>query len=202
MKLDAELEKRLESEVMPLLEKGRQGFDVLHTYEAVAFMEQLIETEGGSERILKTAMYLHDTGYSGLMPKEYGVQDLKAVKEQHMANSERNARSILTGLGFLPQEIEKVAYLVRYHDDDEELDENWTQELQLVFEADSLAQLSVPPNFKGNDYPKAFASYEQSRASRFRTKKGNQLLGPLLENARQRMIKNQVSKRGCRGYLL
>jgi HD superfamily phosphodiesterase len=60
MKLDKETEGKLKAEALKYLEKGKPGWDIPHTLASVYWMKRLIEKEGGDERILVTAMYLHD----------------------------------------------------------------------------------------------------------------------------------------------
>ncbi len=187
MNLDAKLEEALKSRAIAYLEKGRPDeFDVTHTMKAVEFMKELIEAEGGDERILVTAIYLHDIGYPGLIKDGYSFDEVIDSKQAHMVKGAAEAEVVLTELGYSPSEIEQIVYLISNHDRMEEIDKSSEPGLQLVFEADSLGQLSVPPTFKGKDYVKAIADFEEKRKPRFKTARGKRLLEPLLENARHR----------------
>jgi len=187
MNLDARVEEAVKSKAMQCLQNGRPGFDIPHTLAAVYFMRELIKAEGGDERILVTAIYLHDIGYSGQIKNGYSYDEVIENKLIHVERGVAEAEVILTDLGYSPSEIEEIVYLIKNHDDFTELDKNEKKAFQLVFEADSLGQLDTPPTFKGKQYAEAFANFEEKRVPRFKTARGKQLLEPLLENARQRL---------------
>lgn len=66
MKLDKGKEEEIKAIAIRHLKEGKPEWDVPHTLASVDWMRKLIEREGGNEKVLVTAMYLHDIGYPKL----------------------------------------------------------------------------------------------------------------------------------------
>ena len=182
MKLDKETEEKIKSEAIKHLEKGKAGWDVPHTLSSVYYMRKLIENEGGDEKILVTAMYLHDIGYPE-MDGGYGFDKVMGTKAQHAIIGAEEAEKILkkTG-GFSEEEIKEIVYLVKKHDDLHDIN---SKNRQLVMEADSLAQIDwerCKPTFDKENTLKYFNEhFKPQRMSRFKTETGKKHLKILLE---------------------
>ena len=182
MKLDKETEEKLKAEAIKHLEKGKAGWDLPHTLACVYWMRKLIEKEGGNERILVTAMYLHDIGYPE-MGVDRGYEDMLRGKKVHEKIGARESEKILRKIGFSEDEIKKIVYLVRYHDSFEKLD---THDKQLIVEADSLAAIDwerVTPTFSREDSIRYLKYFKTKRAKDFKTETGKKFLKDLLEKA-------------------
>ena len=153
MNFNPKLEEKLKSAVLKYLKRGRPDYDIPHTLACVYWMKKLLKHETGNQKILVTAIYLHDIGYVNKLKKGYGHQDNKLVKQNHMVHGEKIAKAILAEIGgYDKKEIKKIAHLVRIHD---ELNKINTLEDQLVFEADSLSLIDVErakPNFDRKNY--------------------------------------------------
>jgi HD superfamily phosphodiesterase len=179
MKLDPELEEKLKAKAFKFLEKGTPGWDVPHTIASVYWMRRLIENEGGNEKILVTAMYLHDIGYYKLIKKEDGFDDIWSTKSTHMINGAKESEKILKELEYSKDEIKEIVHLVFVHD---KLDQLSTHNEILVMEADSLAQIDtarVKPTFDKENRLKFLKNFEKKRIPRFKTKTGKEFLNKL-----------------------
>ena len=184
MKLEKELEEKVKAEAIRHLERGKPGWDTPHTLASVYWMRQLIKGEGGDERILVTAIYLHDIGYSPKFKKDYTYEEVKADKHKHMVVGAREAEKILRKLHYSSEEIKEIVHLVGMHD---KLDEVKTSNDILVMEADSLAQIDrkrVKPTFNREDYIEYIKDFEKERAPRFKTETGKKHLKLLLMKAK------------------
>ena len=62
-KLKKEIENLLRERVVKILEKDKSKWTTQHTLRVVYWVKKLIKEEGGNERILVPAAYLHDIGY-------------------------------------------------------------------------------------------------------------------------------------------
>jgi putative nucleotidyltransferase with HDIG domain len=182
MKLNKETEEKLKAEVLKHLEKGKESWDIPHTLACVYWMRKLIEKEGGDERILVTAMYLHDIGYPE-MKGDYGYDEVMGnEKNKHAEIGAEESEKILRELDFSEDEIKEIVYLVRKHDDLDDID---SKNRQLVMEADSLAQIDwerVTPSFSKEDSLRYLNEhFKPKRIPRFKTETGKKFLKELLE---------------------
>jgi HD superfamily phosphodiesterase len=184
MKLAKELEERLKIEALKYLKKGRKDLDVPHTLNSVEWMRKLIEKEGGDEKILVTAMYLHDTGYPVVNDlNKDRLERIKKLKKVHAVEGARIAEEILKRLGsYSAAEIKEIIFLVRHHDDLNIKSRNH----QLVFEADNLSKIDVKaltPTLDESIYPLFIKHYKEYRAPLFKTNTGREYLKRLLPKA-------------------
>jgi putative nucleotidyltransferase with HDIG domain len=179
MKFSGREEERLKEQVFSILEKGRADWDVPHTQAVVYWIKKLIEKEGGEERILIPAAYLHDIGYSKLKNlTDYA--SIKQVKEHHMEIGAEIAEDILEGFDFTEAEKDEIIHLILVHDN---LDQLSTHNEIILMEADSLAQIDlerVHSTFNSDDKRKYLMNFENKRASKFRTKTGKEQLSNML----------------------
>lgn len=185
MKLDKALENKIKKVSLFYMEKGRPGWNVPHLYAAVFYMKKLIKLEGGDERILLSAIYLHDIGYAGLLNKGYTFRDNDKVKKDHMIKGAKMSKKILNDFKvFSKDEIKEICRLVKYHDNLKKINDFNSQ---MVFEADSLAQLDkkkVKPTFNKKDYRIWINKFNKKRAKMFKTKTGKYYLRKLLPIAK------------------
>ena len=186
MDLDSSIENNIKNIVISYYEKGRSDWDIPHVLASVHWMKELLKKEQGNPRILIPAVYLHDIGYSDLFSiQNPSPEDIKRVKEQHMARGAEIAGKILSSLNeFSDEEIKRIKHLIAMHDDLENINE---PDEQLLFEADSLGQIDrdrVKPTFSREDAIKTLERFEKNRASRFKTNSGRKYLLVLLRKAR------------------
>lgn len=189
MKLDGKHEDKIKTEALLLLEQGKQGWDAPHTLAAVDWMRKLIAKEGGNEKILVTAMYLHDIGYAN--KRGAGLKDIMSnTKLDHEEIGAREAEKIIRKIGgFSPEEIKQIVHLVRFHDHLDSID---SHDRQLVMEADSLAAINwerIKPTFNREDTIKYLQHFKETRPGKFRTETGKNLLKKLLKKAEEYLEK-------------
>jgi len=100
--MDGKIEEELKSKVVELLKRGRPNWDLPHTLATVYWMKKLIEVEGGEEKVLVSAMYLHDIGYSGLFRETADYDGIAQVGKKHQEIGALKAKEILGMLPFTP----------------------------------------------------------------------------------------------------
>ncbi len=182
MILDKKIENKIKAKVIKILEKNRPNWNIPHTLDAVKWMRLLIKAEGGNERILIPAIYLHDTGYP-ILKKGYSYKEMMASKPGHSEIAAKNTPSILKNLNFKQDEIVRIAHLVEIHAKHDLIKEH---NEQLIFEADSLAQINyneVPPSFNKDDTIKFLKYFKKQRVPMIKTKTGVKLIKKLLKEA-------------------
>jgi len=180
MNLNPKLEKKLKEIAIKYLEKGKPRWDVPHTLATVYWMRKLIEKEGGDERILVTAMYLHDIGYPRLQ-KGYNFDEMIESKKNHAEIGAEEAKKILRELKYSPSEIKEIAYLIGNHYKKENIN---THNMQLVLEADGLGKIDwerVPPNFNKESLIRYIEYFKKRIVDKFKTETGRKNLKKLLK---------------------
>jgi putative nucleotidyltransferase with HDIG domain len=182
MKLDKQTEEILKQESINYLKECKPDWDIPHTLASVDWMKKLIEKEGGNERILVTAMYLHDIGYPKL-EKGYNFDDLMKAKKNHAETGAEKAENVLIKLGYSADEIKEIIFLIASHYHKESIN---TRNQQLVLEADSLAKIdweNVKPNFDKENTLRYFEYFKGRSAPRFKTETGKKFLKELMQKA-------------------
>lgn len=180
------LEKEIEDKIISLVrETFGEGYFLNHTMAAVYWMRELIKYEGGNEKILVPAIYLHDIGYPEVLSKKKNdFESHKNAKELHMEIGAKKARAFLKDFNFKNKEIKEISHLIFVHD---KYDLISTKNEQLVFEADCLSALDrkrVKPDFSREDYEKFLKFFEENQAPLFKTITGKKALDRLLPIAK------------------
>jgi len=178
MKLDKATEEKLAAYVKETF--ADDLWDLRHTLSAAKHMKAIVSAEGGNERILVTAMYLHDIGYAGALQDGYSLAERIEVKAHHMERGAEKAEALLKELGYGAQEIRKISRLIRVHD---ALDGEHTRDEGLVIEADSLAQIDpeVGNNFGDEEYGRYVEIFRRKRAPLLRTAASKRIFAELAE---------------------
>ena len=133
------LEKSLIEVCREYLTDARPG-DWNHTLRTVEWIKSLMEHEGGDPRILIPAAYLHDVGWSVVLPtclkrKSVEKEVLDQYLDGHMIGGAELSRKILTDLDYPEDRIERIVHLVSIHDYPEEIKD---KDEVLLMEADRL----------------------------------------------------------------
>ncbi len=185
MELDQNTENKIKETAFSYVEKARPDWNVPHLHAAVFYMKKLIKAEGGNHKILLPTIYLHDIGYAGMLSGRYTFEDNQKVKKDHMKVGAEMCRKILNELDtFSESEINEICRLVSIHDNLEAINNH---EAQLVFEADSLAQIDVSkvkPNFDKENFIVFLDDFTKRRVPVFKTKTGKSILNTLLPKAK------------------
>lgn len=171
MNLNKKTEEELKTEAVKYLKHGRPDWDLPHTLAVVHYMKKLMHKKNGDGRILIPAAYLHDIGYSQVVKEGENYQELLKHKKAHMIEGAKLSRNILRKLDFPQDEIEKIAALVKRHDDKSNIN---TLNEQLIFEADSLGmidrQMAGQGVLKNNkDFMDFIEYFKRSRLPLFKT---------------------------------
>jgi len=174
MKLDKKVEEKLLSYIKGVF--VNDSWTLKHTLSAVKIIKQIAKSGGANEKILASAMYLHDIGYSGLLADGYSFSQRIAAKKEHMPVGAKMAKEFLTQVGgYTNKEISQITHLIEVHD---RVDELKTRDELFVLEADSLASIDpkVPFSFSEEDVEKYVGFFLSHRAPKFISKKGKELL--------------------------
>lgn len=182
-KLTEETEEKIKEIALGYAKQGRPERDVLHVPAVVFYMKQIISKEGGNERVLVPAAWLHDIGYAGLLDEGYSNEDNEAVKDMHMKVGADMAREDLVDVDELSEdEVAEICRLISIHDD---LDAIEGKNSQLLFEADTLGMIDidrVPPNFSRDEFKNWMETdFNPRRAPQVKTDTGKKYLSQLLE---------------------
>jgi len=148
---EAKLEKFLKEKILPEIEKGRGGFDGIHTLEVVDWVKKIIDhnPELGLDRIVMIiAAYAHDWGYSSIF-KDGQVMNfdlIEGAKTLHMELGAKKLEELLKDKFFeflRKEQKERCVHLVAVHDRKFEIDK--VDEIVLM-EADVLSGLDINGN--------------------------------------------------------
>lgn len=185
MTLDKKIEAKIKREALKLLKNGRANWDRRHTLCAVKWIKKISKLENGDEKILIPAVYFHDTGYEEL-PLGYNHKQCLAAKPDHALQSAKNVKQFFPSLNyFTPKEINRIAYLVKNHDKHSLIR---AKDLQLVFEADGLAQIDwydCYPSYDKENTIKFLTTTFKSRTKYYKTKSGQKILKQLLNKTKK-----------------
>jgi len=186
IELTPELKQKVFNKALELSENARPNRDAPHLLAVNFYMEKLIEKEGGNPRILFPSADFHDIGWVGLLSKGYSHGQVMSMQKEHMQAGAEMTRDILKETNaFSDDEIDKICSLILLHD---ELDRISWHNAQLLFEADSLAQIDTnmaKPTFDKTSYWYFLRRFEEKRAPLFKTATGKKLLAKLLPEAQQ-----------------
>jgi hypothetical protein len=174
MNLSKEVEDKLIVFVRGVFANDEHNFR--HTLSCVRSMKELVSKEGGDEKVLVSAIYLHDIGYSDFFSGKHTMEQRIAAKKAHMGTGAIKAKNFLEGSGdFSPDEISEIVHLVNVHDI---IESTKSHDEQLVFEADSLGGVDswVGVTFNEEEFGNYVQIFEARRAPRFVTRTGKELL--------------------------
>ncbi|MCD6549830.1 HD domain-containing protein [Candidatus Micrarchaeota archaeon] len=196
-KLKKEIENLLRERVVKILEKDKSKWTTQHTLRVVYWVKKLIKEEGGNERILVPAAYLHDIGYIEVdIGKRENMDKVYSKKLKHMELGEKICKKILSEFDyyFTKDEIEKICDYVGKHDLPElkniKIDDH---DFQLLIEADSLGSIdpSLKPTFSKEDIKRYFKHFEEARIPLFKTKTGKKYLKEIYPKTHTRWLKEK-----------
>jgi len=183
----ANYKRQLGQIVYHILKNGRPNWDIPHTKAAVFWVKKLSEEEGlteKEEKILLSAIYLHDIGYSTTQV----VAEFESVanaKADHMVSGCEMARQVLKKLNYSGRETSRICEIIRYHD---VLGRKRDKLEQLHYEADRLAIMDrrrVKANFNRPDYKKWLDGFKDEQYPLIKTKTGKKYAKSLLEIAEE-----------------
>ena len=193
--LDKKIENLLKEKVIKILERDETGWTLQHTLRVVDWMKKLIKEEGGNERILIPAAYLHDVGYAETdIGKREKMDNVYSKKLDHMELGKKLCRKILSEFGyyFTEEEIEKICSYVGKHDLPElENIKIEDRDFQLLIEADSLGAIdpSLEPTFSREDLERYLNHFEKVRMPLFKTETGKRYLGEIYPKTLAKWLK-------------
>lgn len=171
--LSKNIENKLIEKIASFFEKD--DWNYAHTIKTAKFMKNICKETGANEKVLVTAAYLHDIGYSKLIKKKYSLKDRIKAKKEHMKVGAKLAKPILKELNYTPEEIKEILRLIKIHDNLGELKE---KNDFLIAEADSLGGIATKEysNFGEDEIKKYLEIFKKKRLHLIRTKFGKNLI--------------------------
>lgn len=172
----------VEAVALPMLTHGRQ-FDIAHTRAVVHYAGHIAFSEGLDPKLLLTAAWLHDVGYSGLFETQRDSNDydeVKKAKDAHMEIGAEFALDLLTHSPFASifsaDEVASIARAIQVHDnlevikslEDNNIDRN--RFILALAQADSLGMIDpnrAEPTYSKPDLFKFLEKFKQRRVPLF-----------------------------------
>ena len=178
-------ENKLITIVKPYLDNCRAG-DWNHAIRVVKWVKVLGEGRDDLD-LLVTAAYIHDIGWSNILPKgKVDFQEMLKYEEKANENTQRLVTEVLGKMDFKNDDINTVIRLIKAADKhDSENDE------AIIVDADSLSKLCiehVEEKYKPESYQKVISLWEREFPKRFKTEKGKSLYPELLENLKKNLL--------------
>ena len=179
-------ENKLITTIKPYLNNCRAG-DWNHALRVVKWVKVL---GAGREDLdlLITAAYIHDIGWSNILPKgKVDFQEMLKFEEKANENTQRLVTEVLGKMDFKNADINTVIRLIKAADkhDSENDDE------AIIVDADSLSKLCVghvEEKYKPESYQEVISLWEREFPKRFKTEKGKSLYPELLENLKKEIL--------------
>ncbi len=146
--IDPTIEKYLQNNILPELEKGRPNWDRPHTIAVVENLKDILKHSKDLNldgTVLIITAYAHDWGYSGLFKdgKPLQLNEIMDAKEEHMRIGAEKLKKMLENAVFdeltLSQK-ERAVHLVKMHDVLPLIKE---PDERVLLEADTLGALDV-----------------------------------------------------------
>ncbi len=178
-------ENRLITIVKPYLDNCRAG-DWNHALRVAKWVKVLGEGREDLD-LLMTAAYIHDIGWSNILPKgKVDFQEMLRYEEKANENTQRLVKEVLGKMDFSEEDINVVIRLINAADkhDSEKEDE------AILVDADSLSKLCIEhieEKYKPESYQEIISSLEKDLPNWVKTEKGKFLYPELLEN-----LKNDI----------
>ena len=141
--------KKIWDKAKPLLAEGRH-WDLWHTEISIEYMQQILKGEKKDQlsSILIPAIILHDVGWSEIGEEKNISWGKAEMRTKHMKEGARLARKILNEIGYDPEKVEVISYLVAGHDNAYLGIEPKTELEKLLRDADACYILSYPSFWK------------------------------------------------------
>jgi len=179
-------ENKLITIAKPYLDNCRDG-DWNHALRVVKWVKVLGEGRDDLS-LLITAAYIHDIGWSNILPKgKVDFQEMLKYEEKANENTQKLVNEVLGKIDFKEEDINTVIRLIKAADkhDSEKDDE------AIIVDADSLSKLCVEhvqEKYKSESYQEVISLWEREFPNRFKTDKGKSLYPELLENLKNNLL--------------
>lgn len=179
-------ENKLIKIAKPYLDNCRDG-DWNHALRVVKWVKILGE-DRGDLNLLIIAAYIHDIGWSNILPKgKVDFQEMLKFEKKANENTEILVKEALGKMDFSMEDINIVIRLINAVDkhDSENDDE------AIIVDSDSLSKLCVEhvqEKYKPECYPEVISLWEREFPTRFKTEKGKSLYPELLENLKKNLL--------------
>lgn len=179
-------ENKLITIAKPYLDTCRDG-DWNHALRVVKWVKALGEGREDLD-LLMTAAYIHDIGWSNILPKgKVDFQEMLKYEEKANENTQRLVTEVLGKMDFNKDDINTVIRLIKAADkhDSEKDDE------AIIVDADSLSKLCiehVQEKYTSESHQKVIILWEREFPNRFKTEKGKTLYPELLENLKKNLL--------------
>jgi HD superfamily phosphodiesterase len=178
-------EEKLITIAKPYVDNCRSG-DWNHALRVVKWVKVL--GEGRDDlRLLVTAAYIHDIGWSGLIQEgKVDLQNMLQLEEKANDNTEKFVKEVLEKMEFSKEDTNTIIRLINAADKhhSEKDDE------AIIVDADSLSKLCVEhvtEKYTIESYQKIISLWEREFPTRFKTEKGKSLYPKLFEELKKNL---------------
>ncbi|MBL7058909.1 HD domain-containing protein [Candidatus Pacearchaeota archaeon] len=179
-------ENKLITIIKPYLDNCRAG-DWNHALRVVKWVKVLGEGREDLD-LLITAAYIHDIGWSNILPKgKVDFQEMLKFEEKANENTQRLVTEVLGKMEFEESDINTVIRLIKAADKHDSQNDDEA----IIVDADSLSKLCVEhvqEKYKSESYQEVISLWEREFPKRFKTEKGKSLYPELLENLKKEIL--------------
>ncbi len=179
-------EDKLITIVKPYLDNCRAG-DWNHALRVVKWVKVLGKGREDLD-LLVTAAYIHDIGWTNILPKEkINFDNMLKYEDKANENTSKLVKEVLGKMEFSEENINIVIRLIKAADkhDSKKDDE------AIIVDSDSLSKLCVEhveEKYTLASYQEVISLWEREFPKRFKTEKGKSLYPKLLENLRRNLL--------------
>lgn len=184
-------EKKLDKVIKPYLDKCRAS-DYNHSLRVVKWVKKLCSKKENL-RLLITAAYLHDIGWTNIMPEgKVDLDEMLKLEFKANQNTESLVKKVLYKIKFNKDDVITVLGLIKSADNHE----SETDEEAIIVDADNLSKLCLDhleEKYTPESYSKILNLWEVEFPNRIKTEKGKELFPDLLRDLKKRVNKSPSS---------
>jgi hypothetical protein len=182
-------EEKLIGVAKPYFASARLG-DWEHALRVVKWVKELGRGRDDLD-LLVVAAYIHDIGWSGVVPKgKIDLDEMINLEPKANENSPRLISEVLTALQFADAEIQKVNRLVMAADKHR----SEREDEAIIVDADSLSKLCLEhlqEKYQPESFSKLIALWKGELASRVMTQQGKELFPKLFSELEKAILQMQ-----------
>ena len=179
-------EDKLITIAKPYLDNCRDG-DWNHALRVVKWVKTLGEGRGDLG-LLITAAYIHDIGWTNILPKgKVNFQNMLKYESQANENTPKFVKEVLGKMKFSENDIKTAIRLIKAADKHDSKNDDEA----IIVDADSLSKLCiehVQEKYAPESYQEVISLWEREFPKRFKTQKGKSLYPVLLENLKRDLL--------------
>lgn len=182
-------EEKLIKTAKPYLVRCRDG-DWNHSCRVVKWVKRLGQGRKDLPTLI-TAAYLHDIGWTDVVPKgKLDLDDMLKFEAKANINTPKLVREVLEKMEFEEDEIESTIRLIKAAD----RHESQTDDEAIIVDADNLSKLSLEhlkEKYKPESYRKLIDRWDRELSKRIKTEQGKEIYPKLLKKLKDEIEKTE-----------